>query len=78
MDRYMLIKQGVVLLVSGMGIVFFFLAVLVAVTSLSAKIIPRFNHILPDEAPKKKPAPKAAASSDDEAIALAIAVARSR
>ena len=78
MDRYMLIKQGVVLLVSGMGIVFFFLAVLVAVTSLSAKIIPRFNHILPDEAPKKKPAPKAAASDDGEAIALAIAVARAR
>lgn len=78
MDRYMLIKQGVVLLVSGMGIVFFFLAVLVAVTSLSAKIIPRFNHILPDEAPKKKSAPKAAASDDGEAIALAIAVARAR
>jgi oxaloacetate decarboxylase gamma subunit len=78
MDRFMLIKQGVVLLISGMGIVFFFLAVLVAVTTLSAKVIPRFNHILPDEAPKKKPAPKAAASNDDEAIALAIAVARAR
>ncbi|MBQ7721393.1 MAG: OadG family protein [Kiritimatiellae bacterium] len=77
MDRTELIKQGVVLLISGMGIVYFFLAVLVAVTTLSAKIIPRFNHILPDEAPKKKPAPKAA-SNDDEAIAIAIAVARSR
>lgn len=78
MDRVELIKQGVVLLISGMGIVYFFLAVLVAVTTLSAKIIPRFNHILPDEAPKKKPAPKAVASNDDEAIALAIAVARAR
>lgn len=78
MDRVELIKQGVVLLISGMGIVYFFLAVLVAVTTLSAKIIPRFNHILPDEAPKKKPATKAVASNDDEAIALAIAVARAR
>ena len=78
MDRFELIKQGVVLLISGMGIVFFFLAVQVAVTTLSAKVIPRFNHILPDEAPKKKPTPKATASNDDEAIAIAIAVARAR
>lgn len=71
-----LIKQGVVLLISGMGIVFIFLVILVLVTMGASKFIPKFNHILPDEAPKK-PAPKAA-TSDDAAIALAIAVARAR
>ena len=69
-----LIKQGLVLLVAGMGIVFWFLAILVLVTTVASKIIPRFAYLLPDEAPKKKPAP--AAASDDAAIALAIAVAR--
>ena len=72
-----LLKQGLVLLIAGMGIVFLFLTLLVFVTNGAAKIIPKFNHILPDEAPKKKPAP-AAAASDDAAIALAIAVARAR
>lgn len=73
-----LLKQGVVLLVSGMGIVYIFLAILVLVTTGASKVIPRFNHILPDEAPKKKPAPAAKATDDDLAIALAIAVARAR
>ena len=72
-----ILLQGLVLLVAGMGIVFAFLALLVFVMNGAAKIVPRFNSILPDEAPKKKPAKKAVAS-DDVAIALAIAVARSR
>lgn len=72
-----ILMQGLVLLVAGMGIVYAFLMLLVLVMSINAKIVPRFNSILPDEAPKKKPRPVAAAS-DDAAIALAIAVARSR
>ena len=74
--------QGLVLLVSGMGIVYLFLALLVWVMNLSAQIIPRFNHILPDEAPKKpsRGAGAAAASPHDDtmvAIAIAAVVARS-
>jgi oxaloacetate decarboxylase gamma subunit len=72
-----LIKQGVVLLIAGMGIVFCFLAILVMVTTGASKVIPRFAYLLPEEAPKKKPAP-AKAAGDDAAIALAIAVARAR
>ena len=64
--------QGLVLMLAGMGIVFIFLAVLIITTNVSMKGIARFNHILPEYAPKKKPAPKA---NDDENIALAIAVA---
>ena len=73
-----LLEQGLVLLVSGMGIVFIFLAILVLVTTGASKVIPKFNYILPDEAPKKKPAPAPKATDDDLAIALAIAVARAR
>ena len=64
--------QGLVLMLAGMGIVFIFLAVLIITTNVSMKGIGRFDNILPQDAPKKKPAPK---SNDDENIALAIAVA---
>lgn len=72
-----LIKEGCVLLVAGMGFVFAFLAVLVVVTNFASKIVARFSYILPDDEPKKK-APVKKATSDDDAIALAIAVARAR
>ncbi len=69
-----MISQGIVLMLAGMGIVFAFLVVLILVTSVSMKGIARFDSILPQEAPKKKPAPRA--DGDDAAnIALAIAVA---
>lgn len=48
------LMQGLVLLVAGMGIVYVFLALMVWVMNRFAVIIPRFNHILPDEEPKKK------------------------
>ena len=68
-----MIGQGLVLMLAGMGIVFAFLTVLILVTKLSMSGIARFDSILPQEAPKKKPAP--AAADDDANIALAIAVA---
>lgn len=69
-----MIGQGVVLMLAGMGIVFAFLAVLILVTLSTMKGIGRFDSILPQDAPKKKPA-AAKASSDDADVALAIAVA---
>lgn len=51
---YNTLMQGLVLLVAGMGIVYLFLALMVWVMNRFAGIIPRFNHILPDEEPKKK------------------------
>lgn len=69
-----MIGQGVVLMIAGMGIVYAFLAVLILVTKISMKGIGRFDSILPQEAPKKKPA-AAKAADDDANVALAIAVA---
>ena len=65
--------QGLVLMIAGMGIVYIFLSVLIVITKVSMKGIAHFDSILPQEAPKKKPA--AAAGNDDANIALAIAVA---
>ena len=66
--------QGLVLMIAGMGIVYLFLTVLIVVTKVSMKGIGRFDCILPQDAPKKKPA-AAASGSDDANVALAIAVA---
>jgi len=60
-------------MIAGMGIVYFFLTVLIAVTMASMKAVARFDSILPDAAPKK--APRLAAADDDANVALAIAVA---
>ncbi len=77
-----ILMQGLVLLVAGMGIVYLFLSLLVWVMTRSAAIIPRFNHILPDEEPKKRsrPANPAArhAHHDDTAIAVALAAIAAR
>jgi sodium pump decarboxylase gamma subunit len=68
-----LLGQGLVLMLAGMGIVYLFLVVLIATTKYSSAFVAKFDHILPQDAPKK--APKAAVANDDANIALAIAVA---
>ncbi|MCQ2368414.1 MAG: OadG family protein [Kiritimatiellae bacterium] len=68
------IGQGLVLMLSGMGIVYCFLLVLIGVTKLTMQYIAKFDSILPAEATKKAPVKKAA-TDDDANIALAIAVA---
>ena len=60
-------------MLAGMGIVYIFLSVLIFVTKASMQGIARFDSILPQDAPKKKPAAKA--GDEDESVALAIAVA---
>ena len=66
--------QGLVLMISGMGIVYLFLTILIIVTKVSMKGIGRLDGILPQDAPKKK-APAAASGAGDADVALAIAVA---
>ena len=60
-------------MLAGMGIVYLFLAILIVVTKVSMSAVAGFDSILPQDAPKKKPAARAA--SDDADVALAIAVA---
>ena len=61
-------------MLAGMGIVYVFLGALILVTKFAMKGIARFDSILPQDAPKKKPAAAAAGNADAD-IALAIAVA---
>ena len=61
-------------MLADISIEFAFLEELIIMTTTSMKGIARFDHILPQDAPKKKPA-AAKASSDDADVALAIAVA---
>ena len=68
------IGQGLVLMIAGMGIVYLFLIVLIIVAKYASAFVAQFDHILPQDAPKKAPA-KAAVGNDDANIALAIAVA---
>jgi sodium pump decarboxylase gamma subunit len=73
-----ILAQGLVLLVAGMGIVYVFLALMVWVMNRFATIIPHFNHILPDEEPKKRARPVARADDDTVLIAIAVAAAQAR
>ena len=41
-------------MIAGMGIVYFFLSLLIVVTKLSMGTVARFDAILPQDAPKKK------------------------
>ena len=68
------IGQGLVLMIAGMGIVYLFLIVLIIVAKYASAFVARFDHILPQDAPKKAPA-KPVAGGDDANVALAIAVA---
>jgi sodium pump decarboxylase gamma subunit len=74
----MILPQAFVLLVAGMLIVFVFLYVMVLVMRGVALVVPRFNHLLPDDAPKAVARPVAVRASDDTAIAIAIAVSTDR
>lgn len=72
--------QGFVLLISGISIVFAFLMLLVWVMNQMALVIPKINHILPDEEPKKSKAAtaKGGTQNHNRMVAIAIAAARAR
>lgn len=71
--------QGLVLFAVGFTAVALFLCLLYFVVSLSAKIVPQFSYLLPDDPAKMNPQEKRSViSSSDERIAVAIAVALAR
>jgi sodium pump decarboxylase gamma subunit len=73
-----IILQGLTLLVAGMTIVYLFLWLLVIVMNRATLLVTKFNHILPDDEPKKKPRPHVAPRTDHADIAVAIAGAVSQ
>lgn len=71
-----MLQQGLVLLVAGMGIAIGFLFILSIVTMAMSLLVPYIN-VFPDPEPKKGAKPQTV-SSDDAAVAVAIAVASRR
>lgn len=71
-----LLKSGVLLMIIGMGVVYFFLTIMIYVVGFSSKIIEIANKYFPEQTDEDKYVTKKKTSSNNEAeIALAIACA---
>lgn len=72
-----LLKDGVFVMIIGMGTVFVFLSIMIVVMNLNAKLLQFVNKYFPEEVPQEKSCKNAAKSKDDEiALAIACAVAK--
>ncbi len=70
-----LVKEGLVVMVIGMGTVFIFLAIMIWVMNLTSFILKFVNKYFPEEIPQFKTVNKKKSSNNDEEIAIAIAAA---
>ena len=74
-----LLKEGSLVMVIGMGTVFFFLVVMIYAMEISAKVLKFINKFMPEEVEVvKSSANKKQAQDNDAEIALAIACALER
>ena len=77
MEQAYLLREGLMLMVVGMLIVYAFLTVMSWVMSFS-KFFQRFSYLMPDPAPPAPAKPAAAVVDDGARVALAIAAAQRR
>ena len=69
-------KDGLLLMVIGMGLVFFFLAIMICVMNINAKIINFLGKYFPEEVEEEQTLSKKKSTNNNESeIALAIACA---
>lgn len=68
-----MLEDGLIISLMGMGTVFIFLCLMIFVMSIMSKIVIKLNEIFPEAV---KPLPQAVKVSDDNEIALAIAIAK--
>ena len=69
-----LLKEGVIIMVIGMGTVFFFLTIMIGAMNINEIVLKFVGKYFPEEIPEVKQVNKKVESNDDE-IALAIACA---
>ena len=69
-----LLKEGAIVMVIGMGTVFFFLAIMIGAMNINEKVLKFIGKYFPEEVPEVKTLKKKAENNDEE-IALAIACA---
>lgn len=68
-----LLKEGTIIMIIGMGTVFFFLVIMICAMNINELILKFIGKYFPEEIPEIKAIKKKVESSDDE-IALAIAL----
>ena len=69
-----LLKEGIIIMIIGMGTVFFFLTIMIYAMRINEHILKFVGKYFPEEIPEVKTVKKKTENSDDE-IALAIACA---
>ena len=69
-----LLKQGIIIMIIGMGTVFFFLTIMIYAMRINEQVLKFVGKYFPEEIPEEKTTKKKVVNSDDE-IALAIACA---
>lgn len=74
-----LLKDGVFVMIIGMGTVFIFLSIMIVAMNLNGKVLQVINKYFPEEVPQEKTSRKTAKKDDEEiALAIACAVAKSK
>ena len=74
-----LLKDGIFVMIIGMGTVFIFLSIMIVAMNLNGKILKIVNKYFPEEIPVEKSNKKTAKKDDAEiAVAIACAIARSK
>ncbi len=68
-----LLKEGALIMLIGMGVVYLFITVMICFMQLSSKIMLFINKYFPEEIEEDISTTKRKIASDDAAIALAIA-----
>ncbi|CCY25309.1 oxaloacetate decarboxylase gamma chain [Brachyspira sp. CAG:484] len=72
------LEIGVILMLIGMGVVFSFLYILVLAMRVMSKFVIYLNKFFPEAVPVVEKAGKRSNVAEEEAIAVAIAVAKAR
>ncbi len=70
-----LLKDGLFVMIIGMGTVFVFLVIMIYVMQISANIIKYINKFFPEEVPQEKTSKRKISKNDNTEIAIAIACA---
>ena len=69
------LEEGFVIMLTGMGVVFSFLVILIFAMHIMAAVIGALNKIFPEAVPEQKSSRPKRQGKDEEEIAIAIAVA---
>lgn len=68
-------KEGILLMIIGMGVVYLFISIMIIVMNLNTKILEIINKFFPEKIEEETPLPKKNSNNSDMEIALAIACA---